>query len=51
MTHFTQFLQQPTTFQIQEMIDIHFNGSLLYDNHGIYSLQTYNCVIFCLENY
>jgi hypothetical protein len=49
------------------LIDIQFNVSLLYEDHGIISLQTYNnkmnisansgglwgdtCAIFCLANY
>jgi hypothetical protein len=41
MTHFAQSLQQPINPQIQELIDIHFNVSLLYEDHGINSLQTY----------
>jgi hypothetical protein len=67
MTYFAQSLQQPINPQIQELIDIHFNVSLLYEDHGINSLQTYiqkmsisvnsrglwsdNCAIFCLINY
>jgi hypothetical protein len=67
MTHFAQSLQQPINPQIQELIDIHFNVSLLYENYGINSLQTYiqkmnisanfrglwddNRAIFCLANY
>jgi hypothetical protein len=67
MTHFAQSLQQPINPQIQELIDIHFNVSLLYEDHGINSLQTYiqkmsinansgglwgdNHAIFCLANY
>jgi hypothetical protein len=67
MAHFAQSLQQPINPQIQELIDIHFNVFLLYDYHGINSLQTYiqkmnisanfgglwgdNCAIFCLANY
>jgi hypothetical protein len=38
MTHFAQSLQQPINPQIQKLIDIHFNFSLLYDDHGINSL-------------
>jgi len=41
MTHFAQSLQQPINPQIQEFINIHFNVSLLYEDHGINSLQTY----------
>jgi len=41
MTHFAQSLQQPINPQIQKLIDIHFNVSLLYADHGINSLQTY----------
>jgi hypothetical protein len=65
MAHFTQSLQQPT-LAFQEIINIHFDASLLYKDHGIHSLQTYvdkldisakyglwgdNHAIFCLENY
>jgi hypothetical protein len=66
MTHFAQSFQQPINPQIQE-IDIHFNVSLLYEDHGINPLQTYiqtmsisansrslwgdNHTIFCLANY
>jgi hypothetical protein len=62
-----QSLQQSINPQIQELIDIHFNVSLLYEDHSINSLQTYiqkmnvsansgglwgdNHAIFCLENY
>jgi hypothetical protein len=41
MTHFAQSLQQPINPQIQELIDIHFNVLLLYEDHGIKFLQTY----------
>jgi hypothetical protein len=41
MTHFAQSLQQPINPQIQELIDIHFNVSLLYEDHGISFLQNY----------
>ncbi len=57
----------PFNPQIQELIDIHFNVYLLYEGHGINSLQTYiqkmnisanfgglwgdNHAIFCLANY
>jgi hypothetical protein len=41
MTHFAQSFQQPINPQIQELIDIHFNVSLLYEDHGINPLQTY----------
>jgi hypothetical protein len=67
MTHFAQSFQQPINPQIQEFIDIHFNVFLLYEDHGIKSLQTYiqkmsisaffeglwgdNCAILCLANY
>ncbi len=67
ITHFAQSLQQPINPQIQELIHIHFNVWLLYEDHGINSLQTYiqkmnisanfgglwddNCTIFCLANY
>jgi hypothetical protein len=67
MTHFAQSLQQLINPQIQELIDIHFNVSLLYEDHGINVLQTYikkmsisanfgglwgdNHAIFCLGNY
>jgi hypothetical protein len=38
MAHFAQSLQQPTpTFH--EIINIHFDVSLLYKDHGIHSLQ------------
>ncbi len=40
MTHFAQSLQQPINPQIQNLIDIHFNVSLLYEDHGINFLQT-----------
>jgi hypothetical protein len=65
MTHFAQSLQQPIKPQIQELINIQFNVSLLYEDHDINFLQTYvqkmntsanyrgllgdNCAIFCLE--
>ncbi len=67
MNHFAQSLQQPINPQIQKLIDIHFNVSLLYEGHGINSLKNYikkrsinasfrgswgdNCAIFCLANY
>ncbi len=35
MTHFAQSLQQPINPQIQELIDIHFNVFLLYEDHDI----------------
>jgi hypothetical protein len=41
MTHFAQSLQQPINPQIQELINIHFNVSLLYEDHGINLLQNY----------
>jgi hypothetical protein len=66
MAHFAQSLQQPT-LAFQEIINIHFDASVLYEDHGIHSLQTYvdkidisakygglwgdNCAIFCLANY
>jgi hypothetical protein len=40
MTHFAQSLQQLINPRIQELIDIHFNVYLLYEDHGINSLQT-----------
>jgi hypothetical protein len=40
MAHFAQSLQQPT-LAFQEIINIHFDASLLYEDHGIHSLQTY----------
>jgi hypothetical protein len=40
MTHFAQSLQQPINPQIQELIDIHFNVFLLYEDHGIKFLRT-----------
>jgi hypothetical protein len=62
LAHFAQSLQQPIhTFQ--EIINIHFDVSLIYEDHGIHSLQTYVdkmaisakygglWAIFCLENY
>jgi hypothetical protein len=67
MNHFAQFVQQPINPQIQILIDICFNVYLLYEDHGINSLQTYiqkmnisansrglwgdNRAIFCLANY
>jgi hypothetical protein len=67
MTRFAQSLQQPINPQIQNLIDIHFKKKLLYEDHGIDSLQTYiqkmgisvnskglwgdNCAIFFLANY
>jgi hypothetical protein len=39
--HFAQSFQQPINPQIQGLIDIHFNVYLLYEDHGINSLQTY----------
>jgi hypothetical protein len=66
MAHFAQSFQQPT-LAFQEIINIHFDDSLLYKDHGIHSLQTCvdkmaisakcgglwgdNRAIFCLENY
>jgi hypothetical protein len=66
MAHFAQSVQQPT-LAFQEIINIHFDASLLYKNQGIRSLQTYvdkmpisakygglwgdNCAIFYLANY
>jgi hypothetical protein len=41
MTHFAQSLQQPINPQIQKLIDIDFNVFILYEDHGINSLQTY----------
>jgi len=41
MTHFARSFQQPINPQIQELIDIHLNGFLLYENQGINSLHTY----------
>jgi hypothetical protein len=41
MTHFAQSFQQPINPQIQKLIDIHFNVSLLYEDHGINFLQNY----------
>jgi hypothetical protein len=41
MTLFAQSLQQPINPQIQELIDIHFIVFLLYEDHGINSLQNY----------
>jgi hypothetical protein len=67
MTHFAQSLQQLINPQIQELIDIHFNVSLFYEDHDINFLQTHiqkmntsansrgllgdNCAIFYLEHY
>jgi hypothetical protein len=67
MNHFAQSLQQPINPQIQELIDIHFNVSLLYEGHCINYLKNYikkksinanfggswgdNYAIFCLANY
>ncbi len=67
VTHFAQSFQQPIDPQIQKLINIHFNVSLLYEDHGINSLETYiqkmsisanfgglwgdNHAIFCLANY
>jgi hypothetical protein len=67
MTHFAQSLQKPISPQIQELIDIHFNVSLLYEDYGIMFLQTFiqkmsisanfgglwgdNHAIFCFANY
>jgi hypothetical protein len=34
-------LQQPINPQIQELIDIHVNVFLLYEDHGIYIFQNY----------
>jgi hypothetical protein len=66
MAHFAQSLQQPT-LTFQEIINIHFDASLLHKDHGIHSLQTYvdkmpitakygglwgdNHAVFCLANY
>jgi len=66
MAHFAQSLQWPT-HAFQEIINIHFDVSLIYKDHGIHSLQTYvdkmtisakygglwgdNHAKFCLENY
>jgi len=41
MTHFAQSLLQPINPQIQKLIDIHFNVSLLYEDHGKNSSQNY----------
>jgi hypothetical protein len=41
MTHFAQSLQEPINPQIHELIGIHFNVFLLYEDHGINTLQTY----------
>jgi len=38
MTHFAQSFQQPINPQIQELIDIRSNVSLLYEDHDINSL-------------
>ncbi len=38
--HFAQSLQQHV-LAFQEIINIHFDVSLLYEHHGMYSLQTY----------
>jgi hypothetical protein len=40
MAHFAQSLQQPT-LAFQEIINIHFDASLFYEDHGINSLRTY----------
>jgi hypothetical protein len=40
MAHFAQLFQQ-TILAFQEIINIHFDVSLLYEDHGINSLQTY----------
>jgi hypothetical protein len=40
MTHFAQSFQQPVNPQIQILINIYFNVYLLYEDHGINSLQT-----------
>jgi hypothetical protein len=40
MAHFAQSLQQPTPI-FHEIINIHFDASLLYKDHSIHSLQTY----------
>jgi hypothetical protein len=40
MAHFAQSFKQPT-LAFQEIINIHFDVSLLYKDHGINSLQTY----------
>jgi len=39
MAHFAQLFQQ-TILAFQETINIHFDVSLLYEDHGINSLQT-----------
>jgi hypothetical protein len=41
MNHFAQFVQQPINPKIQELIEIHFNVYLLYEDHSINSLQTH----------
>jgi hypothetical protein len=67
ITHFAQSLQQLIDPQIQELIHIHSNVSLLSENHGINVFQTYiqkmsisanfgafwndNRAIVCLANY
>jgi hypothetical protein len=66
MAHFAQSLQQPTP-TCHKIINIHFDVSLLFKDHGIHSLQTYvdkmdisvkygglggdNRAIFCLAYY
>jgi hypothetical protein len=66
MAHFAQSFQQPT-LAFQEIINIHFDVFLLYEDHGIHYLQTYvdkmaisakcgglwgdNRAIYCLANY
>jgi len=66
MAYFAQLFQQ-TILAFQEIINIHFDVSLLYEDHGIDSLQTYvdnmaisakcgglwgdNGAIFSLANY
>jgi hypothetical protein len=40
MANFAQSLQQPTLV-FQEIINIHFDALLFYEDHGIDSLQTY----------
>jgi hypothetical protein len=66
VVHFAQSFQQPT-LAFQEIINIDFDAFLLYEDHGIHSLQTYvdkmdisvkygglggdNRAIFCLAYY
>jgi hypothetical protein len=42
ITHFAQSLQQPINSQIQELIYIHFNVSLLYEDYGTNVLNLYS---------